>query len=142
MKKISFLLTHPIQYFSPLFKQINNDNFSHFNVIYCEDTSRGYYDTEFAKNINWDFDLLNGYNYTFLKRDLISKYFKRCNFSIIRYLFKNKPDILIIHGWAYPTSLIAIITAKILIVSVNIFTKGTVRLGAGAVKNKTNMLAA
>ena len=48
------------------------------------------------------------------EQDLISNYFKRCNFSIINYLFKNKPDILIIHGWGYPTSLIAIITAKIL----------------------------
>jgi glycosyltransferase involved in cell wall biosynthesis len=114
MKKISFLLTHPIQYFSPLFIEIEKSNFSQFNVIYCEDTTGGYYDNEFSKNINWDFDLLNGYQYIFLKKDLISNYFKRCNFSIINYLFKNKPDILIIHGWGYPTSLIAIITAKIL----------------------------
>ena len=114
MKKISFLLTHPIQYFSPLFIEIEKSNFSQFNVIYCEDTTGGYYDNEFSKNINWDFDLLNGYQYIFLKKDLISNFFKRCNFSIINYLFKNKPDILIIHGWGYPTSLIAIITAKFL----------------------------
>ena len=114
MKKISFLLTHPIQYFSPLFKEIEKNNFSQFNVIYCENTTSGYYDKEFAKTINWDFDLLNGYNFTFLKKDIISRLFKRCNLSIINYLFYNKPDILIIHGWAYPTSLIAIITAKIL----------------------------
>jgi len=114
MKKISFLLTHPIQYFSPLFKEIEKNNFSQFNVIYCENTTSGYYDKEFAKTINWDFDLLNGYNFTFLKKDIISRLFKRCNLSIINYLFYNKPDILIIHGWSYPTSLIAIITAKIL----------------------------
>lgn len=114
MKKISFLLTHPIQYFSPLFIEIEKSNFSQFNVIYCEDTTGGYYDNEFSKNINWDFDLLNGYQYIFLKKDIISNFFKRCNFSIINYLFKNKPDILIIHGWGYPTSLIAILTAKFL----------------------------
>jgi len=114
MKKISFLLTHPIQYFSPLFLEIEKSNFSQFNVIYCEDTTHGYYDHEFAKTINWDLDLLNGYKYTFLRNDIISGLFKRCNFSIINYLYSNKPDILIIHGWSYPTSLIAIITAKVL----------------------------
>ena len=114
MKKISFLLTHPIQYFSPLFSEIEKSNFSQFNVIYCEDTTHGYYDNEFAKTINWDLDLLNGYNYIFLRNDIISRLFKRCNLSIINFLYNNKPDILIIHGWSYPTSLIAIITAKVL----------------------------
>ena len=114
MKKITFLLTHPIQYFSPLFLEIEKSNFSQFNVIYCEDTTHGYYDNEFAKTINWDLDLLNGYKYTFLRNDIISRLFKRCNLSIINYLYNNKPDILIIHGWSYPTSLIAIITAKVL----------------------------
>lgn len=114
MKKISFLLTHPIQYFSPLFLEIEKSKFSQFNVIYCEDTTNGYYDNEFAKTINWDLDLLNGYKYTFLRNDIISRLFKRCNFSIVNYLYTNKPDILIIHGWSYPTSIIAIITAKLL----------------------------
>jgi hypothetical protein len=49
MKKISFLLTHPIQYFTPLFIEIEKSNFSQFNVIYCEDTTGGYYDNEFSK---------------------------------------------------------------------------------------------
>jgi len=68
VKKIKFLYTHPIQYFAPLHKQIQLANFCISEVLYCENTSNGYYDNEFKKTIKWDIPLLEGYNSIILKK--------------------------------------------------------------------------
>lgn len=116
-KKITFLFTHPIQYFSPLLKLLSEDNTFDIEVLYCEDTSQGYYDKEFGKIVQWDTPLLKGFKYSFLPNSILSNlgsFFKYSNFRIISKLKINKPDILIIHGWNYFTAILAIIVAKFL----------------------------
>ena len=116
MKKITFLYTHPIQYFTPLHKQIVLANFCISEVLYCENTTNGYYDYEFKKSIKWDVPLLDGYHSIFLKKCFFSSkngFFKHINFSIHKFLNKKNTDILFVHGWSYFTAIYSIIIAKI-----------------------------
>jgi len=118
-KKLAILLSHPIQYFSPLFKILNsNDNYE-LIVYYCSDSSiRGVLDHQFGQKIKWDIPLLDGYEYKFLHNlSPVSspnlRFFGLMNFGIIRSLIKDSPDVLLIHGWAYFTNILAIFVAKI-----------------------------
>ena len=62
--KIAFLISHPIQYFSPLFKEMAKHKEIDLTVYYCSDESvRGMKDVGFGINLKWDIPLLEGYNY-------------------------------------------------------------------------------
>lgn len=113
MKNITFLYTHPIQYFTPLHKQISEIENINQSVIYCENTTNGYYDKEFNIKVSWDINLLEGYKYFFLNKKNIYKYFFNCNFNIAKKLRKLKTEILIIHGWNYSTAIFSILYAKL-----------------------------
>ena len=123
--RIAFLFTHPVQYLTPLVSEISKETNFNIKVYYCEDTTKGYYDKEFGKVLKWDIPLLEGYKYDFLPNSRLKKiggFFRYANFSIIRKLRTDKPDVLIIHGWNYLTALIAIITCKFL--SIKIWHRG------------------
>jgi glycosyltransferase involved in cell wall biosynthesis len=115
MKRIYFLYTHPIQYFSPLQKKIEASGVCRSIVLYCEDTTSGYYDTEFGKKINWDIPLLSGYTHKFIANSgwaRLGGFFRYSNWGIRRELHKDKCDILVVHGWSYATAIFAIIIAR------------------------------
>ena len=64
--KISYFLSHPIQYFSPLLSEMSKQFDLH--VYYFSDASiQGNLDKGFGQKVKWDIPLLEGYQYTFLK---------------------------------------------------------------------------
>jgi glycosyltransferase involved in cell wall biosynthesis len=73
MNKLAIITTHPIQYYAPVFKQINDRNIA-CKVFYTwgEGGLEDKYDPDFGKNIEWDIPLLVGYEYEFCK-NLASK---------------------------------------------------------------------
>lgn len=90
-------------------------------VYYCTDHTikAGAVDKQFGTSVNWDTPLLEGYNYTFLKNispnpALAGKTTGLINPGIVGALRKEKPDVLILHGWAYLTNLFALLAAKFL----------------------------
>ena len=114
MKKITFLYTHPIQYFAPLLKKINESDVCSLNVLYCQDTSKGYQDKEFGQKIKWDTPLLEGYDYEFLPESNLNikgGFFKYFNPAVRKYITKKKTDILVIHGWSNATTILALFYA-------------------------------
>lgn len=118
MKKIIFLLSHPIQYFSPLFQQMIKDDKINLSVFYCSDENvKGHLDKEFGVKFKWDIDLLSGYNYKVLKNNswkpsIFNGFWGLLNFEIIKTLKKERGGFLVIHGWNYATNFLAIVTAK------------------------------
>ena len=61
--KIAFLISHPIQYNSPLFKKMADHPQIDLTVLYCSDESvRVMKDRDFGREVKWDIDLLEGYN--------------------------------------------------------------------------------
>ena len=66
--KIAFLLSHPIQYFFPLFKEIAKHPQTDLTVYYCSDENiKGMHDVGFGTDVKWGILLLDGYNCIFLK---------------------------------------------------------------------------
>lgn len=116
--KISYYLSHPIQYFSPLLKKMSEEFDLH--VYYFSDASiKGNMDVGFNQEVQWDVPLLDGYRYTFLKnisrrKSLSNRMWDVINPSVIRTLYKNKSEIIIVNGWSYFSNLLTIFGAKIL----------------------------
>ena len=115
MKKLIIFQSHPIQYISPLLRElaINLD----LKVYYYGGQSNINHDKGFGKNIKWDIPLLNGYNFEFLKNHSRSKglnndFFDAVNWSIIKVLQNNRNNIIIINGWSYLTDWLLLILAK------------------------------
>jgi len=98
MNKIHYILSHPIQYQSPLIRYLVNKGIN-IKVFYRSSKSIGnYYDSEFKKKIKWDVDLLSGYRHEFLKfigPNKTGKFYP-INIEIFK-IFKNT-EYIWIHG--------------------------------------------
>jgi hypothetical protein len=65
--RLAVINSHPIQYFAPLFKYLNQDSELSVTALYGSDFSlRGGIDHGFKQAITWDIDLLQGYQSVFL----------------------------------------------------------------------------
>ena len=108
-KKILYILSHPIQYQSPLLKKMAKQKEIDLKVLYLTKHTVGGYDKQFGSKVKWDTPLFEGYNYEFIKNyapkpAVSGSFFGLINWGVIRKIKKEKPDIIIIHGWAYFTN--------------------------------------
>lgn len=115
MKKVAWIVTHPIQYYSPMYREISESNEIDLTVYYFSDFSvKGYVDKEFNKEIKWDIPLLDGYKYKFFKNFSWSKshgkFFSYLNLELIKELKNNNYDLVIIHGWNTLSHMLAVMT--------------------------------
>ena len=74
MPRLAVITTHPIQYYAPFFKMLNNRQKIKIKIFYTWSQSQQgpKFDPGFGKNIAWDIPLLEGYNYTFIKNTMAS----------------------------------------------------------------------
>ena len=87
MKKILYLLSHPIQYQSPLIKSISSTKNIKLKVLYESHFSlKKYYDKEFNKIIKFDVDLIKGYESNFIT--------KKKKINIFQYFIAVKKIII------------------------------------------------
>lgn len=116
--KLNFVFTHPIQYKTPLMKEISNN----MNVLVHFMSKRGvekYFDKDFGKSIKWDVDLLDGYKYKFHKNKTKhfedkKKFYSFCNPNLINSIRESsKNDIWIIHGWNYISCWLVVLSCMI-----------------------------
>jgi glycosyltransferase involved in cell wall biosynthesis len=101
-KKIAIVTTHPIQYQSPLFKEISHFNKFKADVYFASKHGyqSKYIDKDFKKKFNWNINLLSGYKYFFSTKndqniDSFFLSFKNLNNT----LFKIKYDAILLLGW-------------------------------------------
>jgi glycosyltransferase involved in cell wall biosynthesis len=67
--RLGIFVTHPIQYFAPLWRELAAAPNLSVRVHFCSDHSvRGAVDPGFNVPVAWDVPLLEGYDYTFLSR--------------------------------------------------------------------------
>jgi glycosyltransferase involved in cell wall biosynthesis len=108
-KKLAIIITHPIQYFTPVFKQLAQ--YCDLQVFYTWGTAaQGQkFDHDFQKEIAWDIPLLEGYTYTFLnntaKEPGSHHFFGIQNPDIIDVIKIFDPHAILIYGWAYQSHL-------------------------------------
>ncbi|MHC2995248.1 MAG: glycosyltransferase family 4 protein [Candidatus Atribacteria bacterium] len=102
--KLAILTSHPIQYQAPLFKKLAQHPKIDLTVYFCSDhgvTKK--VDPGFGVAFKWDIPLLEGYRYKFLKNyfPFISgnRLWLSVNLGIIKELWKEKYDAILIHGY-------------------------------------------
>ena len=62
--RILVICSHPVQYFSPVLREMANRPEINLKVAYCSLRGvRSAYDPEFAADVQWDVPLLDGYNW-------------------------------------------------------------------------------
>lgn len=116
--KICFLVTHPIQYLSPLFSFINKNYNIEVSAIYQSNCSIvNSVDKEFGRPTFWGRPLLDGYKYFFLpsigSASSVS-IFSPINYGLLKTIRKIKPEILVIVGYSRPFHLWSAIIARLL----------------------------
>jgi len=115
MKRLGIVVSHPIQYYSPLFRYLAKS--IDLVVFYCHNPSEEEIGNDgFGIKFKWDQDLLSGYKYVFLNN--ISKTpslsaFNGCDTPDIGQKFKehNITHVVII-GWYLKSHIQALLQAK------------------------------
>jgi glycosyltransferase involved in cell wall biosynthesis len=115
-QRIVYFLSHPIQYISPLLRELAKK--TDLIVYYYSDASvRGGHDKDFGIDVQWDVDLLNGYEYKFLKnysrrKSVNNNLFDVFNPDVYHVLINEKNAIFILNGWSYSTDLMIVFFSK------------------------------
>lgn len=104
MKKLAVIITHPIQYYSPLFKLINERGKIRLKVFYTwSQSEKTMYDEKFGREIKWDIPLLEGYEYSFVKntsKNPGSGTFRGViNPGLISEIENWQADAVLVFGW-------------------------------------------
>lgn len=106
LKKLAVVLTHPVQYYAPLFRLLCDRGYVILRVFYTwEQWQYDKYDWGFGKNVEWDIPLLEGYDYQFVKNDAVKPgihhFFGLNNKNLIEAIKQFKADAVWIFGWNY-----------------------------------------
>ncbi len=104
MKKLAIIITHPIQYYSPLFKLISERNKIQIKVFYTwEQSQEKVFDEKFGQEIKWDIPLLEGYDYTFVKNTAKNSgsahFYGVINPTLIKEIEEWQAGAVLIFGW-------------------------------------------
>lgn len=97
MKKLAFIITHPIQYHSPLFQLMTERDKVAIKVFYTKPPETKEFDPAFGQKVSWDIPLLEGYAYGFLPTDSKAKLQ-----HLIDSLEGFAPAAILIFGWNPP----------------------------------------
>ncbi|MDP4285506.1 MAG: glycosyltransferase family 4 protein [Bacteroidota bacterium] len=111
MKRLSIIMTHPIQYNAPWIRLLAEREKIEIKVFYTwsqvENGSK--FDPGFKKNIEWDIPLLSGYNYEFIKNTAkhpgTRKHSGIINPGLISAIENWKPDAILVNGWNFKSHL-------------------------------------
>ena len=107
MKKLAIVTTHPIQYNAPLFKLLHERNNIEIKVFYTwsQAASGEKYDPGFAKTVQWDLPLLEGYPFVFSENisDFPgSHHYKGIdNPSLVSEISAWNADAVLVYGWNF-----------------------------------------
>jgi glycosyltransferase involved in cell wall biosynthesis len=115
--RVAFINTHPIQYFAPLYADLNRAEDLSVTALYLSDCSvRGATDHGFGQIVKWDVDLLAGYDARFIRgaerRGEPAGFFSLVAPQLWREVRKGAFDALVVHGHTPAATLVAAAAAK------------------------------
>lgn len=110
MKKLAIILTHPVQYYSPLFQLLAKRGNINPKVFYTWSQAKfKVADKDFGQNIQWDIPLLDGYEHTFIQnvapKPGSHHFWGIVNPSLIEEITKWGPEAIMVHGWNFHSHL-------------------------------------
>jgi glycosyltransferase involved in cell wall biosynthesis len=106
LKKLAIIVSHPIQYYSPVFALLAKNGWVDVKVFYTMgEGPQTNYDPGFGKQIKWDIPLLEGYNYEFLDNEAHNPgthhFMGIITPDAVKRLEIYKPDAILIYGWGF-----------------------------------------
>jgi len=111
--KLAVVNTHPIQYYSPYYRELDNRSGLDVKVFYSwRGSTEDAYDPGFEQDVSWDIPLLDGYEYVFAENtasDPGTHHFWGITApQLINRVEEWDPDAVLIFSWNYRTHLRAI----------------------------------
>jgi glycosyltransferase involved in cell wall biosynthesis len=115
--RVAHLVSHPIQYFAPLYRELAARPEVDLTVYFYSDATAGeFHDAGFGRALTWDTPLLDGYRYRLLpsasRTDISGKFIKNPNWDIIREVMSGGYDVAWVHGYAHLTTWLAAAAAR------------------------------
>lgn len=116
--RLAILVTHPVQYYYGLYRELARHPGIELMVYYCwkGTVDRPYYDPTFRAEIKWDLPLLDGYPHRFL-----GGFYPRpfpaggrfVNPGIVPALVRGRYDAVFVWGYNYLTAWLAFLAAAV-----------------------------
>ncbi len=108
MRRLSIVISHPIQYHAPLYSYLAADGRFDLRVIYMTDRgARAYFDPFAGRLVQFDNPILTGYSYTFLRTGEPKSFRERkaefVNFRLRSELAASTPQAVYFHGYDNPS---------------------------------------
>jgi len=114
--RLAILAMHPVQYHSPLYRNICNAPAFDGQVLYLDTVGlEGLYDKEFDTVVEWDIPLLEGHAHEFLRNRAWNNqggFFSRINPGLSAALKRGRFDAILIQGYSILSFWIALLAAR------------------------------
>jgi glycosyltransferase involved in cell wall biosynthesis len=104
-RKLAIINTHPIQYYSPVFRALAASDKIDLRVFYTwsQAASNSMFDAGFGKAVKWDIPLLDGYAYQFVpnvaKRPGLDHFAGLHTPTLIQEVEAWGPDAILVYTW-------------------------------------------
>lgn len=114
MKKLAIIVSHPIQYYAPVFALLAKKEGITLKVFYTWEKNAAAFDRDFGKNVAWDIPLLEGYEYSFVSNAGNSGrgFWQIKNLGLIKEIETWQSDTVLVIGWNYRSHLRAMFHFK------------------------------
>ncbi len=115
--RIAHLVSHPIQYFAPLYRELASRPGIDLTVYFYSDVSvRAFHDAGFGRAVEWDTPLLDGYRYRMMPSahgaPASDGMMWRPNLDIVREIATRGYDVVWAHGYMHATTWLAALAAR------------------------------
>ncbi|QSR88590.1 glycosyltransferase family 4 protein [Methylacidiphilum caldifontis] len=112
------LVSHPIHYFIPLYRELSKKKEIELTVIYQSFQSSGWlYKKDYLVDVNWNIPFFEGYNWGKLplseKSEIPPFFSEGIRFDIVQEVLKGDWDILWIHGYYLITNWVCALVQKL-----------------------------
>ena len=114
--KFLYVVSHPIQVHSPIFRKLGQSKKISFKAIYWQNLSKNFFDVQFNTTINFGMNFTSGFNHLFLsdkerKHVSTSFIFKlQTLFKLIKLITIEDYQAICFHGYSYPHVFAAIVS--------------------------------
>jgi len=115
--RVAHLVSHPIQYYAPLYRELASRPEIDLTVYYFSAaTTNGFYDRGFGRTVRWDTPLLDGYRIkvcpSAARASVGAGWRRQPNWDVAWDVLRGGYDVVWLHGYNHPTSLLAAAAAR------------------------------
>lgn len=115
--RLAIVVTHPIQYFTPMFRRLAERPEIELTVLYADLMgTKPFQDPGFGQTFAWDVPLLEGYRCKVLRNyrpERVEGFFSFLTPGIVTEISKERYDAVVIFGWGHLTCWLAFLTSRL-----------------------------